>query len=222
MYGGAGNDSYTVDDAGDTVIESETSDEGGIVDTGGIDSVSSSVTFHLGEFIENLTLTGTSAINGTGNGLANKITGNGSANELAGGGGNDTLSGGAGDDRLQGGTGLDTLTGGAGADTFILGPAVVGDADRITDFLSGTDKLGVSAGEYGLSIGNGLTADGTLDPAYFHKGAGATSNAAGHGQFVFNTTTKQLLWDPDGMGGAPGILVATMNAAPGLSDFTLL
>ncbi|MDQ7251726.1 calcium-binding protein, partial [Dongia sedimenti] len=67
LIGGAGNDTYVVDNAGDVVTESGT-------DTA--DLVQSSVSYTLGSTIENLTLTGTSAINGTGNALANTVTGN--------------------------------------------------------------------------------------------------------------------------------------------------
>jgi Ca2+-binding RTX toxin-like protein len=105
MYGGVGNDIYVVDNAGDLVSE----DQGG-----GIDQVRSSVTFTLGTDLDNLTLTGTSAINGTGNSLANVLIGNGA---------NNTLSGGGGDDTLDGGAGADTMIGGAGNDVYSVNVA---------------------------------------------------------------------------------------------------
>jgi len=89
MAGGAGNDIYIVDNAGDSVAEN---------DSEGTDEVRSSVTFVIGANVENLTLLGTAAINGTGNSVANALTGNGSANILDGGTGSDTMSGGKGDD----------------------------------------------------------------------------------------------------------------------------
>jgi hypothetical protein len=55
-----------------------------------------------------LTLTGTAAIDGTGNTLDNTINGNGGANVLSGLEGNDTLNGNGGDDRLFGGLGATT------------------------------------------------------------------------------------------------------------------
>ena len=75
MAGSVGNDTYIVDNAGDTVTENAAS---------GTDLVESSVTFTLGDNVENLTLTGLLAINGTGNTLANVIHGNGGANTLSG------------------------------------------------------------------------------------------------------------------------------------------
>lgn len=89
MSGGTGNDTYVVDNASDTVTESAST---------GTDVVQSAVTFTLGANLENLTLTGTAAINGTGNTLANTLVGNSGANVLNGGTGADSMSGGAGDD----------------------------------------------------------------------------------------------------------------------------
>ena len=62
--------------------------------------------------IENLTLLGGGASNGTGNDLDNVIIGNiGFPNVLIGGGGND---------HLDGVWGVDTLLGGAGNDTYVV------------------------------------------------------------------------------------------------------
>jgi Ca2+-binding RTX toxin-like protein len=71
--------------------------------------VQSSITYALGDNVENLTLTGAGNINGTGNDLANVITGNDGSNVLTGGAGNDTLVGGAGNDELNGGPGADVF-----------------------------------------------------------------------------------------------------------------
>jgi Ca2+-binding RTX toxin-like protein len=120
LIGGLGNDIYVVDSTGDVVTENANE---------GTDLVSSSVTYTLGTNVENLTLTGSIAINGTGNSLNNIITGNGANNVLNGGAGNDTLIGGAGND---------TLIGGAGNDTYVVDNA----ADVVTENVNeGTDLV---------------------------------------------------------------------------------
>ena len=90
LNGGAGNDTYVVDAVGDVVTESSASF--------GTDTVQSSVSFTLDTWIEHLQLTGSGAVNGTGNALGNQLRGNDGANVLDGGAGNDTLTGGNGND----------------------------------------------------------------------------------------------------------------------------
>ncbi len=105
MFGGAGNDIYYVGSTGDKVYETTTAISN--IDTGGEDRVYSSVSYTLGQFVENLTLTGSAAISGTGNDLNNRIWGNSAANTLRGGGGSDILDGGTGNDIMFGGAGDD-------------------------------------------------------------------------------------------------------------------
>jgi Ca2+-binding RTX toxin-like protein len=122
LQGMGGDDTYVVDNAGDTVIESANA---------GTDTVQSSISYTLGANVERLVLTGTAAINGTGNDGDNVLTGNSAANVLLGEGGNDTLVGGGGVDTLSGGLGDDRLElnavsnigeadGGMGQDTLVL------------------------------------------------------------------------------------------------------
>src|SRR5687768_9807632 len=72
MDGGGSNDTYVVDNVGDRVTERELEAFGdGWID-GGTDTVYSSISFTLPDFVENLSLmTGAGAINGTGNELEN-------------------------------------------------------------------------------------------------------------------------------------------------------
>ncbi|WP_156387820.1 calcium-binding protein [Methylobacterium sp. Leaf399] len=88
MSGGAGSDTYYVDNVGDRALEAN--------GAAGTDLVYASASYSLaGSDLENLTLTGTGNLAGTGNSIANTLTGNGGANVLDGQGGNDLLTGGA-------------------------------------------------------------------------------------------------------------------------------
>jgi serralysin len=150
LEGGAGDDTYVLATSGDTVVEAVGA---------GLDHVRAGYGYTLGANLENLTLTGTAAINGYGNALANRIVGNAAGNviqgldgadRLEGGAGNDSLSGGAGDDRLIGGAGADSLSGGTGLDSFVFLTAsesspVTSTRDTIADFLRGSDRIVVSA-----------------------------------------------------------------------------
>ena len=113
MTGGFGDDTYFVDDVGDQVIEDAvgplyTPYAGLPYIVQDIDTVNASVSYTLGTYLENLNLTGTADIDGTGNDLVNTINGNSGNNILLGGAGNDTLNGGAGADIMDGGVGNDT------------------------------------------------------------------------------------------------------------------
>ncbi len=145
LDGGGGDDTYVVDATGDRVIETA---------GGGSDSVLSAVTYTLPAEVENLTLTGSKAINGSGNVLANVIVGNDAVNCLTGGGGDDTLSGGGGNDIFifaATGNGIDTLA-----------DAAFGDLMRITGVnLAGAAALGDGAGlglnQVEIGVGDAVT-----------------------------------------------------------------
>ena len=124
MDGSDGNDLYIIDNAKDSVLG----------DLGGIDSVQSAVSYTLGSGIEHLFLTGTGALNGTGNDLANQIVGTSGANKLLGLDANDYLEGAAGNDTLDGGAGDDTMLGGAGSDVYF----VDSNSDQAIEALSGS------------------------------------------------------------------------------------
>ncbi|CAN5312264.1 hypothetical protein BH10PSE6_BH10PSE6_40700 [soil metagenome] len=182
MGGGLGSDLYIVDNVGDIAEESN--------GDGAIDTVQSSVNHSLSKNIENLTLTGGSASNGTGNAKANVIRGNGAANVLAGKGG------------------ADTLTGGGGADTFRFDtPLVAGVVTTITDMIHAVDKIALDRGVF--SQAGPL---GPLDSSAFHVGSAAHDASD---RIIYNSATGDLSYDPDGGNGLAGMVFARVG--PGLA-----
>ena len=111
MSGGSGNDTYYVDAAGDVTTETSSAN--------GYDTVISSVSHTLGNYLERLILQGT-AYAGNGNMLNNALYGHSGNNSLSGDAGNDTLYGNAGNDILNGGVGVDSMLGGTGNDTYLV------------------------------------------------------------------------------------------------------
>ena len=126
MRGGDGSDTYVVDNGGDVVVE--------FADQG-LDRVLSRVSYTLSENVENLQLTTSLGISGTGNGLSNQIVGNSGANVLDGRGG------------------ADILTGGAGVDTFVFQRGEAAN-DVVTDFAG----AGVAGGDVLRLVGFGSAA----------------------------------------------------------------
>ena len=199
MAGGLGNDSYYVDVAGEVVTEtSALATE--------IDTVFSGVTWTLGANLENLTLTGALAVNGTGNTLVNTITGNGAANTLDGGVGNDVLSGGLGNDVLIGGLGNDRLSGGGGLDffRFTAAPNATTNLDTITDFLSADDRIDLDDAAFA-----GIGALGQMAAGAFVLGAAA---ADASDRIIYNQATGKMYFDADGSGAAAAVQFAAFNA----------
>ena len=195
LNGGTGNDTYVVDNIRDVVIETAPPD---------IDTVqSTAANYTLSANVENLTLLGNAAINGTGNTLDNTITGNDAANILKGGNGFDTLIGAGGNDTLIGGAGNDTLAGGAGADRFIFSAPSQGD-DKINDFSVVDDTIDVSA----VGFQGGLTPGAVITPAQFVIGTEASDSFA---QFIYDNNYGTLLFDIDGTGATNPVEFAVLS-----------
>ncbi|MCE2680881.1 MAG: M10 family metallopeptidase C-terminal domain-containing protein [Burkholderiales bacterium] len=176
LQGGTGSDTYIVDSTGDTISEI-------IGAQGGIDQVFSSIRWTLGLDVENLTLSGSSNIDGTGNTLNNQIVGNSGDNVLNGMDGNDTLSGEAGSDRLLGGFGADSLTGGLGSDVFVYSrttesPNSSSLRDIITDFVRGQDKIDLSAID--------ARANGSVNDSFSFLSSAPTSSVQANGAVWFS------------------------------------
>ena len=137
LQGGDGDDLYYVHNIGDRVVESSGPNAG--TDT----VVSWLHDYTLTDNVEKLTLAET-AMNGTGNSLANLITGNALDNVLYGKDGNDTLDGGAGNDTLDGGAGADKFIGGGGNDTVSYADA---KASVVVDLMTPSNNRGDAAGD---------------------------------------------------------------------------
>ncbi|PXW89911.1 hemolysin type calcium-binding protein [Nitrosomonas sp. Nm84] len=155
MIGGLGNDTYFVENAGDIVTEKLNQ---------GTDTVSSRLAYTLPVNVENLILTGTAVIDGTGNNLNNVITGNNAANQLNGDTGNDTLKGGAGNDTLIGWSGADTMVGGSGNDTYFVenvGDIVTEKLNQGTDTVSSRLTYTLSVNVENLILTGSAAANGT-------------------------------------------------------------
>ena len=152
MTGGAGDDTYVVDTVGDVVIEDEDS---------GTDTVEAAISYTLGADVENLVLTGTAGLSGTGNALANIITGN------------------AGDNLIDGGAGDDTMAGGLGNDTYIVterGDTVTEIADAGNDTVRASVRFALGANIENLVLTGMDAIDGTgNDLANIITGNGASN-----------------------------------------------
>ncbi|GAA3072970.1 hypothetical protein GCM10010520_20280 [Rhizobium viscosum] len=203
MIGGLGNDIYKVDSAGDIIDET-----GG----GGNDTVNASISYYLENAlgtVENLTLTGSSAINATGNGENNVLTGNIASN---------ILSGSAGNDQLIGGKGNDILNGGAGADHFVFDfkPSAYNNIDKIEDFSE-------SAGDKIVLDHEIFTA---IDPSNFSGGNFVLGTKAldSNDRLIYDQTTGKLFYDADGSGGGAAVQIATLSnlAALHYDDFLFI
>jgi Ca2+-binding RTX toxin-like protein len=233
LIGGAGNDTYIVGHVGVTVTEALGQ---------GTDTVRSSVTFALGDNVENLTLTGNGTIAGTGNALANAITGNTGNNVLTGGAGNDLIDGGAGN--------ADVAAYAGSIANFALSAttSAITVADNTgaegTDAVSGTEQLRFNGLSYAVVMGTDLnnvnlngangatgsqavfglggndTINGGAGDDYINAGSGGdtisqTGSTGGH-DFVDGGTTAIGL---DGHDTTPDTYV--LNGAAGPETFTI-
>ena len=183
MSGGAGDDRYFIENADDLVIE---------FDGEGSDEITTSISFALPDYVENIGTNTTSAVDLTGNSLVNRLNGNDASNTLRGEAGGDRLIGKGGSDRLIGGTGNDHLDGGTVAivengetivttdgavDTFVFN---LGDGiDHVYDFELGIDLIDVTG--TGISFAEvQIAADGDDARVYYEAGVYNTNFAIVH------------------------------------------
>jgi Ca2+-binding RTX toxin-like protein len=154
LEGGLHDDTYVVDNAGDIVIEYAGE---------GYDKIYSSVSLTLGVHFEELILTGSAPINGTGHDWGSRITGNSANNVLTGGRYIDFLYGGGGDDTLYGIEHFNYLYGESGNDTIYGG---IHDDDLNGG--SGTDYMAGGRGNdhYWVDDAGDVVVENEFDPGY--------------------------------------------------------
>jgi serralysin len=157
MFGGAGDDTYFVNDVNDRAYEYAGE---------GYDTVISSVDYNMPlSLVDRITLTGSADLSAMGNYLNNTITGNAGANRIEGAGGNDIING-------KGGK--DILNGGDGGDTFVFDTAAEARGDTIEDFawdVWGLDKIDLSNIDANVNV-EGDQAFTYIGTERFHKVAG--------------------------------------------------
>ncbi len=224
LNGGLGDDSYVVDNLLDVVNENADA---------GIDQINSSVSYTLSANVENLTLTGTAALNGTGNSDANLIIGNTGANILDGGLGPDTLIGGEGNDTyvVDGLADVVVETGISSADLVkssidyalgnnlenltLLGTAVIGIGNSLTNTLTGNasnNTLDGGAGNDKLLGGLGddlYYVDSSLDVVTEAVAAGMDTVVSSANSFTLANNLESLVL-ADGAGNGTGNSLANV------------
>lgn len=194
MIGGTGDDTYVIDAAGDAITEALAE---------GADTVRSSIGYALGANVENLVLTGTAAINGTGNALNNSLTGNGADN---------VLTGGLGDDTLDGGAGIDTAVYSGNASAYTITTDAVTGALIVTG-ADGADRL--------TNVEQLQFADGIFAPPITLTAGADTYNGTAGNDRVFGLGGNDILNGNDGndtLDGGDG--ADTLNGGNG--DDTLI
>jgi len=132
MIGDRGNDVYYIDSSDDVIIENA---------SGGTDTVYSSITYYMPDYVERLFFTLLGDKDGYGNSLDNYINGNCFANYIDGDAGDDTIYGSLGNDTLNGNSGTDKMFGGMGDDFFYVdntGDAVIEYSEQGTDTVIST------------------------------------------------------------------------------------
>jgi Ca2+-binding RTX toxin-like protein len=195
MAGYLGNDTYLVDNAGDTVYEAAGE---------GSDTVRTSVSYALtaGADVELFATTnagGTAAIDLTGNASGNVVIGN------------------AGNNVINGGDGDDALTGLGGQDSFLFDTALseAFNIDEITDFNVTDDTIRLDDDIFT----SGLVAGNSVAGSQFVIGAAALD--AGD-RIIYNSATGAVYYDSDGTGAAAQIQFAQLSSGLALTNFDFL
>ena len=171
------------------------------------DTLTASTTTSLPSGVENLTLMGTSAINGTGNTGNNCLMGNSGNNTLKGGGGLDTLIGGMGSDQFD-------LSGiNSSANRNLITDWAVGDTVRLSDSLTSRTGTGTPTTAT-VSQSAGVTFDG--------KTIGITLNTATADLFLLNFNNTEAGVDLGASTNGTMLLDGLSVSVSGKSDLATL
>jgi Ca2+-binding RTX toxin-like protein len=175
--GGAGNDNYFVDNAGDVVTESAGA---------GTDNVYAAVHYRLPANVDHMILQGSADLQGYGNGLGNLIYGN------------------AGSNILDGGTGADGMLGGAGNDAYFVdnvGDALIENSGEGSDTVYAAIHFRLPANfehlvlqgsadlqAYGNDLGNSISGNTGNNLLNGEAGADAMYGGVGHDAYFVDNT----------------------------------
>ena len=163
MVGGAGNDTYVVDTLADVITE---------LANGGTDTVQTGITYTLGAQLENLTLTGSGAVNGTGNTLANIIQGN------------------VGNNVLDGVSGVDTVSYANAAAAVTVSLAIAGSQNTVG---AGSDTLLNFDNLTGSNFADTLTGDANANVLTGGAGIDTMSGGGGNDTYVIDSLSDVLV-----------------------------
>jgi len=153
------------------------------------------------------------------------IEGGNGDDKLYGGDGDDFLCGGPGTDEIHGGAGNDTMcsegsaviTGGIGNDTFLFDAAITGTA-HLVDFTPVDDSIAMEVSVFTDLLGL-ANPDGTLLAGSFVQG---TVAADLDDRIIYDATTGNIFYDPDGSGLQSQILFAHVAAGTALTNSDIL
>jgi len=181
LIGGVGDDTYHIDNAGDRVVETAGQ---------GTDTVRSRITTQLAANVENLTLVGVNAIDGTGNALDNVLVGNTASNVLDGGAGADTMRGGRGDETYLVDNQADAILENAaeGVDTVLASASYA-----LSEHVENLTLVGGAATATGNALDNvlkGNASDNMLDGG---QGADTLTGGLGNDVYVVDQAGDQVV-----------------------------
>jgi len=136
---------------------------------------------------------------------------------MAGGAGNDKLYGDAGTDTLKGGPGRDLLNGGTGKDTFVFNTNLSNtNIDTIQSFSHSDDTIHLDDDIFkklNTGVQHSLTS-----AQYKENNTGAATDASD--RIIYNKSTGDLYYDPDGNGPNAAIKFAVISGGPDDLDYT--